>query len=536
MVLAMRPYGVLISMAALPLMLAAALRGLRSIRRSLRGETQDQRLRRVAAMLCDYLDPATLTKRPTVKLASPQQLDVAFAAVGCPLPLAKGEPPLSEFDLLRSLALTLEYSVSTGGPGFYNQLYGRADSSSICAEWLVAAANTNCHTFEVAPVFTMAEKYVLERLAEVIGPTFASGYDGLFVPGSSIGNLYALLLARHRVAPQIKTKGIPAAGRLVAFVSEEAHYSFLKSAVVIGIGSDNLVKIPTVADSGMMDTDALRRAIEQAMSNGQLPFFVGATAGTTVVGAFDSLRAVQRVSKEHGLWVHVDAAWGGGVLFSPTRRDLVDGMDACDSMACSLHKMLGATLQCSVFMTSHAGALRACNATSAAYLFQPDKLFADLDLGDKTIQCGRKADGFKLWVLWKSLGDEGLAKRVDNLFSLAQHAVNRIRASEGAFVLAYPPSCTNVCFWYAPKVLRPLREPAALTPQHPVHHVAPWIKAEMQAAGDALIGFQSINGRPNFFRWVFASGDCLTDADVDAVLERIALLGERFPLPPRELQ
>ena len=82
---------------------------------------------------------------------------------------------------------------------------------------------------------------------------------------------------------------------------------------MIGIGSDNLVKIPTIADSGMMDTDALRRAIEKAMSNGQLPFFVGATTGTTVVGAFDSLQSVQapvqRVSKEHGLWVHVDAAW-----------------------------------------------------------------------------------------------------------------------------------------------------------------------------------------------------------------------------------
>lgn len=187
-------------------------------------------------------------------------------------------------------------------------------------------------------------------------------------------------------------------------------------------------------------------------------------------------------------------------MISLTHWYLVDGLDACDSMACSLHKMLGATWQCSVFMTSHAGALRACNATSAAYLFQPDKLLANFDLGDKTIQCGRKADGFKLWVLWKSLGNEGLAKRVDNLFSLAQHAVNRIHASKGAFVLEYPPSCTNVCFWYAPEALRPLREPAALAPQHPVHHVAPWIKAEMQAAGNALISFQSINGRPNFFR------------------------------------
>ena len=103
----------------------------------------------------------------------------------------------------------------------------------------------------------------------------------------------------------------------------------------------------------------------------------------------------------------------------------------------------------------------------------------------------------------------------------------RVRASDGAFVLAYPPSCTNVCFWYVPKRLRPLPPVAELSPAHAVHAVAPSIKAAMQAAGDALIGFQSINGRPNFFRWVFASADSVTTEMVDRVLERIAELGEQ---------
>ena len=163
-----------------------------------------------------------------VKLASPQELEVAFERAGCPLQLTKNEPPLAKEKLLSAVSLTLEYSVKTGSPLFFNQLYGRADENAICGEWVVAAANTNCHTFEVAPVFTMAERCVLQRFAAAIGKNFGACHDGLFVPGSSIGNMYALILARHRIAPEVHSKGMTAVGRLVAFVSEDAHYSYLK--------------------------------------------------------------------------------------------------------------------------------------------------------------------------------------------------------------------------------------------------------------------------------------------------------------------
>ena len=296
--------------------------------------TQRQLPEQVAALLCEYLKPENLLEQRSVKLGSPADLDAAFAAAGCALPLAEAEQALDEEKLLNACRLTLEYSVQTGSPLFFNQLYGRADTASIVGEWIAAAVNTNSHTFEVAPVFTLMEKYVLDRFASAVGPGFAAESDGLFVPGSSIGNLYGLILARHRVAPEIHTKGAAAAPRLVAFVSSQAHYSYLKSARLLGIGSDNLVSVATDPTTGQMDPSALRAAVSAARDEGATPFFVGATAATTVIGAFDDLRELRAVcDEEGGLWLHVDGAWGGAALLSPTHRHNLDGSDAADSLA-----------------------------------------------------------------------------------------------------------------------------------------------------------------------------------------------------------
>ena len=482
----------------------------------------------VASLLVDYVKPSSHDGESTVKLASPDELRAKFAAAGCALPLAENQPPLDQAALLEACRLVLECSVRTNHPLFFNQLFGATDPVAVCGEWITAACNTNCHTYEVAPVYTLLEREVLARFAAALGGRFAKAHDGLFVPGTSIGTLYGLLLARHRAFPDVNARGAAAAGRLVAFVSAEAHYSYLKSARVMGLGTDNLIKVATDA-SGAMDVAALRTAIAAARRDGGVPFFVGATAGTTVIGAFDPLRELRAVcDEEGGLWMHIDGAWGGAALLSPAYAHLCDGAGEADSFAVSLHKMLGATLQCSLLLTPHEGALKAANSSQAAYLFQPDKLYAELDQGDKTIQCGRKPDAFKMWLMWKSLGDAGLAARVDYAFELAAHAVRKIEEPGSGFVLAYPPSCTNVCFWYVPKRMRPLPLPGSdeLTPKHAIHAVAVRVKAALQKEGGALIGFQSVNGRPNFFRWVFASADTVTKQHVDDVLARIAELAE----------
>jgi len=178
----------------------------------------------------------------------------------------------------------------------------------------------------------------------------------------------------------------------------------------------------------------------------------------------------------------------------------------------------------------------AANATRAAYLFQPDKLHGERDLGDRSLQCGRRADGFKLWLAWKALGDAGFEARVDRCFELAAHAAGAVRRSGGALVLVAPPACTNVCFWVVPPALRPF-DPDTATPEalEALGRVAPAVKRRMQAAGDALVGYQPLGPRkPNFFRLVFADGRGLSEATLDALLGRMVACAAA--LPPEELR
>lgn len=187
--------------------------------------------------------------------------------------------------------------------------------------------------------------------------------------------------------------------------------------------------------------------------------------------------------------------------------------------------MMGCTLQTCVFITRHEGLLAKTNATKAAYLFQPDKEYTNLDVGDWTIQCGRRPDLFKLWLMWKRLGNEGLAARVDRCCWLARDVARRVKANP-AFELTYEPSCANVCFWWVPPELLPFNFQTASQEQRDLlHKAAAPIKKEMQRLGQAMIGFQSINGMPNFFRLVFATADKWTDDDTERVMRDLDAAG-----------
>jgi len=247
-----------------------------------------------------------------------------------------------------------------------------------------------------------------------------------------------------------------------------------------------------------------------------------------VLGAYDPFNEIADICQRHGMWQHVDACWGGGALLSEKLAHNMSGVHLADSVAWNPHKMSGSTLQCSAYVTRHQDMLSKCNGTNAAYLFQPDKLNTELDSGDKTIQCGRKTDMFKLWLQWKAKGDEGMAAGAEKCFEMANHMASNIRNdTTGAWELVYDPSCTNVCFWYVPKKLRPFKWEGCTQEQRDnINKVAPLIKNEMQRTGDAMIGFQAVNGRPNFFRIVFASCDIVTKDDIDGLMQRIAKIGE----------
>eukprot|EP01025_Chloroclados_australasicus_P039214 TRINITY_DN4049_c0_g1_i1.p1 TRINITY_DN4049_c0_g1~~TRINITY_DN4049_c0_g1_i1.p1 ORF type:complete len:555 (+),score=43.99 TRINITY_DN4049_c0_g1_i1:29-1666(+) len=490
---------------------------------SIQGE-EKQFMREAAEHFINYAVDSQSGDGKVVNLVNPNQMKNEFRQHGCAIELDDLQQPCDKDVLLSGIQQSLKFCVNTRHPLFFNQLYACSDVVSTVGDWLATVVNTNVHTFEVAPVFTVVEVEVLSKIARVIGGEYAQVHDGLFAPGGSIANLYGMHIARNRVDPDFKTRGASGGPNVVALTSAHSHYSYKKSAILTGVGLDNLIAVKC-DERGAMIPEELDAAIEKSKANGQTPFFVGATAGTTVLGACDPFIEIADVCKKHGLWLHVDGCWGGSAIISPKYKHLVDGMNRADSISWNFHKWLGQPTQCSAFVSKHANILKQVNALNADYLFQPDKLNTEYDLGDKTIQCGRKADAYKLWLSWKALGDQGFAEKVEHAFHLAEHIENRVRNSDGKFVLVTEPTCTNVCFWYVPPSLRPF-DSSQTEKYEAISKAAPYLKERMQQSGDAMIGYQPLDGLPNFFRIVFASSFNVTTDDLDAMLARMDQYGQ----------
>ncbi|KAK5239249.1 Glutamate decarboxylase 2, partial [Exophiala xenobiotica] len=170
--------------------------------------------------------------------------------------------------------------------------------------------------------------------------------------GGSASNLSSIVIARNTLFPETKRLGNHAGGReLVMFTSEHGHYSIEKAAQQCGFGSESVVSVPVDPVTGDMDPKALDVLINREKQRGKTPFYVNATAGTTVLGSFDPFMAISEVARRHGLWMHIDGAWGGSFVFSDTLRErALRGCELADSIAINPHKMLGVPVTCSFLL------------------------------------------------------------------------------------------------------------------------------------------------------------------------------------------
>lgn len=420
--------------------------------------------------------------------------------------------------LLHYLKMIIEYSVKTGHPYFMNQLFSSVDPYGLVAQWLGDALNSSVYTYEVAPVFTLMEETVLLEIRKLIG--FQDG-DGIFSPGGSIANGYAISCARFHKFPQIKTQGLHGLPRLVIFASEQAHYSVKKLAAFEGLGSDNVYNV-SVDDRGKMDVADLERQIIRSLQENAVPMMVLATAGTTVLGAYDPITEIVDICSRYKIWLHVDAAWGGAVMFSKRYRYLIKNIERADSVTFNPHKMLAAPQQCSTFVTRHSNILNACHSCSAQYLFQKDKFYdTSFDTGDKHIQCGRRADVLKIWFMWKAKGKDGLEAHVNHVFDVSRYFVERIRERPEFRLVLNLPECTNVCFWYIPKNLQ--GKESERNYKERLNSVAPELKRRMMLKGSMMITYQPLNDLPNFFRLV-VQNSALNYKDMDYIIEEFGRL------------
>uniref|UniRef100_A0A8C3DHZ1 Cysteine sulfinic acid decarboxylase n=1 Tax=Corvus moneduloides TaxID=1196302 RepID=A0A8C3DHZ1_CORMO len=402
--------------------------------------------------------------------------------------------------LLQRCRDVLRLSVRTGHPRFFNQLFSGLDHHALAGRFLTETLNTSPYTYEVAPVLVLMEEQVLAKLRELVG--WSSG-DGIFAPGGSMSNMLAMNVARFRRFPESRSRGNWDLPRLALFASQESHYSIQKGAAFLGIGMDNVHLVRTDERwVGKMIPEELEKEIQRVKAEGSEPLFVCATSGTTVLGAFDPLDAIADVCARHGLWLHVDVT---------------------DSVTWNPHKLLMVGLQCSAFLLrDSSGLLQRCHGVGASYLFQRDKFYdVSLDTGDKSPQCGRRADGLKLWILWKAVGSRGLGRRVERAFAATRYLLEQVKRREG-FQLVMEPEFLNLCFWFIPPSLRGQESSPEFWDK--LGKVAPAIKEKMIRRGSMMVGYQPQGSRVNFFRQI-VTNPAVTRQDLDFFLDEIQELG-----------
>lgn len=373
--------------------------------------------------------------------------------------------------LLAAAQEVLKYSVNTWDQGFMDKLYASTTPVGLAADMLLSALNTNLHVYQVSPALTVIEK----KTARALGAMF--GFNGPFMggvsqPGGSAANQTSIVIARNNLFPETKSEG-NGSKKFVLFTSAHGHYSVEKAAQMFGFGS-RAVRSVMVDEQGRMQPAALEAAILKAREDGETPFYVNATAGTTVLGSFDPLDDIAEVCHKHKLWLHVDGSWGAPVIFSKKQCYKLKGIERADSIALCPHKMMGIPLTCSFLLGRDIRQFHRGMTLPAGYLFHnpdedangPDESAVDTgsadahpnmeheakeywDLADLTPQCGRRGDSLKLALSWTYYGTDGLGDYIDHGFEMAAYLASLVASNSNFSLLSTnPPPCLQVCFYF----------------------------------------------------------------------------------------
>ena len=436
-------------------------------------------LNQIFKLLSDFTENTKLGKNKVVNFIPPDLIISKFDF--------EIHKKLSDNELIETAKKVLDYSIHTGHPHYYNTLLGGTNEYALSGEYISNALNNAMYTYEAAPVFSMME----DVFYNYIGKDILSwdNVEGIFAPGGSISNLYGLLVARHYHNPDFKKKGLYGSKPLAIFTSELSHYSIKKSAIICGYGTDHIYQVEADLKGKLILSD-LEKKIVEAKNNGAIPAFCNATVGTTVFGAIDPVEEIGTICKKHNIWLHVDGCFGGSMLFVDEQRKKIGEMRNVDSFCMDFHKVLNVPLCCAIFITKHVGILDSSNSTNAEYLFMKDKLAydANLDSGDKSIQCGRHNDVIKLWMYWRSFGTEGIKELIKNAMNNAKYLAESVKKHDN-FKLILEPEFTSVSFYYLPERLKNMKMHDENYLRE-LNKIAPKIKSEMVKSGNMMVAYQ----------------------------------------------
>jgi L-2,4-diaminobutyrate decarboxylase len=426
-----------------------------------------------AAILCESL--------PDSPYAGKTPAELADLISGDFLPEKPGLRETAE--ILRTVVAN---SISVSHPRTAAHLHCPPLLASLAAEAVISALNQSMDSFDQAPVGTIVEQKMIRWLCGQAGLPAAA--NGTFTTGGSQSNYMGLLLARDTFLRKhwnwsAQKSGLPPEARQLRILcSEVAHFTVEKSAMQLGLGTDSVVRV-AVDDHFRMDPAALRAAFASLQSQNLLPMAIVATAGTTDFGSIDPLPEIISSARAANAWLHVDAAYGGALLFSANHRARLDGIEHADSLSIDFHKLLWQPIPCSVFLLrepQHFDSIK----------MHADYLNSELDedegvpnLVTTSLLTTRRFDALKLWISFQSLGRAQLAAMIDRTIALAAYA-GEIARKTPSLELMCEPQLSTVVFRYTPQ--QPGLDPDRINAT---------IRRRLFESGSAVIGHTRVRGQ-----------------------------------------
>jgi aromatic-L-amino-acid decarboxylase len=393
-------------------------------------------LHQVADWIADYRENiATLRISPTAKPGA-----IAAKLTGVAPETAE---PLHE--ILRDVdRLITPGVVHWAHPQFMGYFGSTTTAPGILAEMIAAALNINAMTWRTSPVATELETVVLDWLQQWLH--LPNEFRGVVYDTASISTMHALAAAREEAATAVRAQGLAGRGDLPKFrvyTSDQAHSSVDKAVIALGLGEENVRRVESDAEF-RMSVAALREAIAADVRLGFKPMAVVATVGTTSTASVDPVADIAAVCREHEIWLHIDAAYGGGLALLPECEWVTAGWEEADSLVVNPHKMLFVPFDFSALYVRDIERLRRVFTLVPEYL-RGDAAGAEINYMDYGVQLGRRFRSLKAWMVWRTFGREGIAARIREHLRLAQLFTAWI-ADHPRFELAAPTVMAVVCF------------------------------------------------------------------------------------------
>ncbi|MEV4945996.1 aspartate aminotransferase family protein [Streptomyces sp. NPDC053755] len=445
-------------------------------------------------------DKLATTRRPFSGV-TPAELAPVVDAVDLDKPLGDTSAALDELE-----SVYLRDAVYFHHPRYLGHLNCPVVIPAVLGEAVLSAVNSSLDTWDQSAGGTLIERKLIDWTTGRIG--LGPAADGVFTSGGTQSNLQALLLARE----EAKTADL---SKLRVFSSECSHFSVQKSATLLGLGRDAVVSIPVDRERRMQSV-VLAAELEACRAEGLVPMAVVATAGTTDFGSIDPLPEIAALADEYGAWMHVDAAYGCGLLASLTRRHLLDGIERADSVTVDYHKSFFQPVSSSALLVRDGATLR--HATYHADYLNPLRTVAEKipNQVDKSLQTTRRFDALKLWMTLRVMGADGVGELFDEVCDLAA-AGFELLAADPRYDVVVRPQLSTLVYRYVPE---------AVTSPAEIDRANLYARKALFASGEAVVAGTKVDGR-QYLKFTLLNPET-TVADIAAVLDLIAGHAEQY--------